>query len=68
MTTYAGRHRKTSRVSIERIVSKSAHVIICCDDTLYMSLIDAATGNMLGINFDPRTVDSLRRVLDRHAA
>jgi hypothetical protein len=33
-----------------------------------VSLTDAATGNMLGINFESRAIESLRRVLDRDAA
>jgi len=75
MTVYAGRHRKTSASehSIHRISTTSAFAGIVGGDTLYVSLTDAATGNMLGINFESRAIESraiesLRRVLDKVAA
>ena len=69
MTAYAGRHRKTSAFDphIERIVTKDALGSIIGDGILYVSLSDAATGNRLGVDFEPRATESLRRILNRAA-
>jgi len=72
MTAYAGRHRKTSahQREIHRITASGTYAgaIGVDKDTFYVSLFDADTGNQLGINFTPRAVESLRRVLDEVAA
>lgn len=67
-TTYAGRHRKTAGFKIDRIVFETASAGLIGGHTLYVSLTDAATGNMLGIDFEPRAVEELRRALDQVAA
>jgi hypothetical protein len=64
-TRYVGRHRKTSAAEhrIHHIVTKSVFAGNLNNGTLYVSLTDAVTGNGLGIDFEARAVDSLRRVL-----
>jgi hypothetical protein len=70
MTVYAGRHRKTSTADhrIPQIVTKTASAGLIGKGILYVSLTDAATGNTVGIDFEPRAVEELRRVLDQDAA
>jgi hypothetical protein len=70
MTVYAGRHRKTSTYNrgVHRIVASGVNPVVLNDGTLYVSLYDAATGNALGVDFEPRAIKRLRRVLDRLAA
>jgi len=70
MTAYVGRHRKTSAADhrIHQIVTKSASAGLIGKGILYVSLTDAATGNTVGIDFEPLAVEELRRVLDRDAA
>ena len=69
-TAYTGRHRKTSAADyrIHQIVTKTAHAGLIGKGILYVSLTDAATGNTVGIDFEPRAVEELRRVLDQDAA
>ena len=70
MTAYAGRHRKTSAADyhVHRIVTRGLHASILNDGTLYLTLTDADTGNMLGVDFEPAAINPLRRVLDKVAS
>ena len=71
MTVYAGRHRKTSAAEhrVHHMVTRSVFAqILSGGGNLYVNLADAATGNAVGIDFEPRAVEELRRVLDRDAA
>jgi hypothetical protein len=64
-TEHVGRHRKTTAHEhrITHIVTKIAHAGIINDGVFYVSLTDADTGNMLGIDFEGDSLDSLRRAL-----
>jgi len=69
MTAYSGRHRKTSTYNhVHRIVASGVNPVVLNDGTLYVSLYDAATGNALGVDFEPLAIKRLRRVLDKVAA
>lgn len=63
---YQGRHRRTSAHEhgpARIVVTRPVNAGILNNGTLYVSLTDAATGNILGIDFEPDASKSLRRAL-----
>ena len=64
-TAYAGRHRTASSADITcpRITVENISTSLIRRDTLYVSLVDSTTHNMMGINFSPDAVAALRDAL-----
>jgi len=64
-TAYAGRHRTASSADITcpRITVENISTTLIRRDTLYVSLVDSTTHNMLGINFGPDAIAALRFAL-----
>ena len=62
---YRGRHRTASSADITcpRITVENISTSLIHGDTLYVSLVDSTTHNMMGINFGTDAVAALRDAL-----
>jgi len=62
---HIGRHRTPSFVdlTIPKITVENISATMIRGEVLYVSLVDATTGNMLGIDFDPEAIADLREAL-----
>ena len=62
---YRGRHRTASSADITcpRIAVENISTSLIRRDTLYVSLVDSTTHNMMGINFGTDAVAALRDAL-----